>query len=323
MSRTGFHPGRIRPVVERNVGPIRLDTAVGASLSPPHWRDAHPALAAALDLTSDAVYFVTPDTLQICGANAAAAARTGYDASELLFLRLPDVVMSEDGFEPVFDSGFVPDALPATVRALERNKAGRDLPVEIQWQMVESDEDSLLVAVVRDQSPPDRVSEVPRAAEERDYLTSLRGRASLTACLRAADERAQTDFDQIAVLFLDVDRFKQINDTHGHLVGDRVLQTIAARLLSCVRPDDLVVRYGGDEFVVLLHGIRRAEQVEQVVSRIAAEIAVPIALADGVLTVSASIGQAIGRDAVSAEDLLDEADRAMYQAKRARRAKPR
>jgi diguanylate cyclase (GGDEF)-like protein len=167
------------------------------------------------------------------------------------------------------------------------------------------------------------VSEVPRAAEERDYLTSLRGRASLTACLRAADERAQTDFDQIAVLFLDVDRFKQINDTHGHLVGDRVLQTIAARLLSCVRPDDLVVRYGGDEFVVLLHGIRRAEQVEQVVSRIAAEIAVPIALADGVLTVSASIGQAIGRDAVSAEDLLDEADRAMYQAKRARRAKPR
>jgi diguanylate cyclase (GGDEF)-like protein len=310
-------------MVERNVGPSRLDSAVGASLSPPHWRDAHPAFAAALDLTSDAVYFVTPDTLQICGANAAAAARTGYETSELLFLRLPDVVISEDGLEPVFDSDFMPDALPAPMRALERSKSGRDLLVEIHWQLVESDDDSLLVAVVRDQSATEYALAMTAATEERDYLTSLRGRASLTACLRAADERAATDFDQIAVLFLDVDRFKQINDTHGHLVGDRVLQTIAARLLSCVRPDDLVARYGGDEFVVLLQGVRRPGQVEQVVSRIAAEIAIPIPLADGVLTVSASIGQAIGRDAVSAEDLLDEADRAMYQAKRARRAKPR
>jgi len=310
-------------MVKRNVVPNRLDTAVGASLSPPHWRDAHPAFAAALDLLSDAVYFVTPDTLQICGANAAAAARTGYDASELLFLRLPDVVMSDDGLEPDFDSDFTPDALPAPLRALERNKAGRDLPVELHWQLVDADDDPLLVAVVRDQSASGYASTMHAVTEERDYLTSLRGRAALTACLRAADERAEPDFDQIAVLFLDVDHFKQINDTHGHLVGDRVLQTIAARLLSCVRPDDLVARYGGDEFVVLLHGVRRPGQVEQVVSRIAAEIAIPIPLADGVLTVSVSIGQAIGRNAVSAEDLLDEADRAMYQAKRARRAKPR
>ena len=70
-----------------------------------------------------------------------------------------------------------------------------------------------------------------------------------------------------ALLFVDVDRFKEINDTHGHLVGDRVLCEIAQRLLNCVRHDDLVVRYGGDEFVVLLDTVRSRQQVEHLVAR--------------------------------------------------------
>jgi len=308
----------------------KTDTGVESVLGPPHWRDAHPALAAALDLTSDAVYFVTPGTLQICGANAAAAARTGYEPSELLFMRLTEVFEAEGLLiasghtdDPSDSSSAIPrdQELPSVTRAVERSKVGCAAAVDIQWQNVEADGESLLVAVVRDSSSA-ALASIGAEREPRDHLTSLHGRACLTSWLRDADERTDEERGRLALLFVDVDAFKQINDAHGHLVGDRVLQTIATRIVACVRPDDLVVRYGGDEFVVLLQGVLRQEQVEHVVARISAEIALPIVLASGLLHVSASIGLAIGREAVSAADLLDEADQSMYRAKRAR-CKPR
>jgi diguanylate cyclase (GGDEF)-like protein len=144
---------------------------------------------------------------------------------------------------------------------------------------------------------------------DREYL--LRRMSALLRGERAADR-------QFAVLFVDLDNFKQVNDAHGHLMGDRVLREVARRLVGCVRDGDSVVRFGGDEFVVLVEGVAGPTEIEPIVGRIHAALQQPIALPEGEFTLSLSIGAAIASpDHLSPEDLLQAADRAMYAAKRA------
>jgi diguanylate cyclase (GGDEF)-like protein len=122
---------------------------------------------------------------------------------------------------------------------------------------------------------------------------------------------------EFAVLFIDLDNFKQINDRNGHLIGDGVLREVAKRLQSCVRECDHVTRYGGDEFVVLLERVSGLAEVEPVVARIRAALSEPAILSEVRFSLSLSIGVAKSAPHLrSPEDVLAEADRAMYAAKR-------
>jgi diguanylate cyclase (GGDEF)-like protein len=150
-----------------------------------------------------------------------------------------------------------------------------------------------------------------------DPLTGLHDRdffqRQMERLLRDATE-SNNDF---AVLFVDLDDFKAVNDRFGHLVGDRVLREAARRLAACVGPENCVVRYGGDEFVVLIEGAESRVAAETLAKCIRDAIAPPIALAEGDVSLSASVGIATGSpDYRSAEDVLAAADRAMYAAKR-------
>ncbi len=118
-----------------------------------------------------------------------------------------------------------------------------------------------------------------------------------------------------AVLFLDLDGFKDVNDTLGHTVGDELLCAIAERLRGALRPGDLAGRLGGDEFAVLLDDVADVHEAVQVGERLRALLAEPVALRNHVLTLGASIGVAAFADGSSAEDLLRDADLAMYRAK--------
>ena len=121
----------------------------------------------------------------------------------------------------------------------------------------------------------------------------------------------------VAVLFIDLDDFKTINDSLGHAEGDRLLEEVAARLLKATRGFDLVARLGGDEFGVLLDGMMRETDARSVVDRITASLARPVSLGHRELMVGASLGVAHARDARNADELLRNADVAMYHAKTA------
>jgi diguanylate cyclase (GGDEF)-like protein len=156
-----------------------------------------------------------------------------------------------------------------------------------------------------------------------DALTDLPNRALLMDRLEHAVERTIRERVMIAVLFIDLDDFKDVNDAFGHGGGDRLLAQAARRLKRCVRSADTVSRIGGDEFVVVLEGVEDAERVADVVGRIMEGLGAPFALGRDEASVSVSIGVAfldglVVLDGVAereAEELVRAADRAMYRAK--------
>jgi len=153
---------------------------------------------------------------------------------------------------------------------------------------------------------------------QRDLLTDTPNRLLLLDRLESALTLARRHGSRAAVLFLDIDHFKQINDTLGHGVGDEVLKLFARRLEAAVRDSDTVSRYGGDEFLVLLPEISQSSDAELIASKVLAELASPGEVGEHRLDLSASIGIAMyPDDGADASSLIDHADAAMYRCKRA------
>jgi diguanylate cyclase (GGDEF)-like protein len=148
-----------------------------------------------------------------------------------------------------------------------------------------------------------------------DSLTGLPNRALVLDRLRMALIRAQRNQLMPAVVFIDLDGFKVINDRYGHEAGDVVLQEIARRLSHTVREHDTCGRWGGDEFVLVIE-LAHADGIAGIVERTLASATEPVALRDGAVAVGMSIGVAVGHGAERADELLRIADKAMYEAKR-------
>ncbi len=149
-----------------------------------------------------------------------------------------------------------------------------------------------------------------------DPLTGLPNRALFLDRLGVALDRSRRTNASVAVLFLDVDNFKQINDTLGHSAGDRLLIELADRLRGMLRPMDTVARFGGDEFTFLFEDLASEREVVLIAERISSTARVPITLDDTEATITVSIGIAVVADpAIPAETVIREADVAMYRAK--------
>ena len=160
--------------------------------------------------------------------------------------------------------------------------------------------------------------EAMRARATRDELTQLWNRASILAYLKEAMDRGEVHGTALSVLLCDVDHFKNFNDTHGHLVGDQVLQQVAARLAASVRSADYVGRYGGEEFLIVLNNCR-AEDLPRQAERVRRSVTEdPFETHAGSLGVSVSIGATTLRGSgpmPTLQQVVKEADVALYQAK--------
>jgi len=151
---------------------------------------------------------------------------------------------------------------------------------------------------------------------QHDFLTELPNRMLLNDRLSQAIASAKRHRTSLAVLFLDVDRFKQINDSLGHGIGDQLLQSIAQRLVACVRNSDTVSRHGGDEFVVLLSEVARAEDAASTANKLLAAVSRPHRIGHQDLSVTVSVGIGVYPDnGADAETLLENADIALFHAK--------
>jgi diguanylate cyclase (GGDEF)-like protein len=151
---------------------------------------------------------------------------------------------------------------------------------------------------------------------QHDPVTGLPGRVLLEQLAKHMIAAARRSGEQLAVLFLDLDRFKAINDLHGHDIGDHLLRAVARRLRATFRAEDILCRLGGDEFVVVLARIRDAEEAAHVAQKVIARLTSPYDIAGLQLQCAASMGISLfPRDSDTLGQLMQQADRAMYQAK--------
>ncbi|GAA3567270.1 hypothetical protein GCM10022197_24240 [Microlunatus spumicola] len=222
-------------------------------------------------------------------------------------------------------AAFVPPAVLGAQRVL-------GLPLDV-WAVVAGSVAVFGLVIARMKLSLDQIQtanaerEVARVAlahqAAHDSLTGLPNRAQVTYLMRGALGRAQRSGAVVGLLFVDLDGFKQVNDTLGHAAGDEVLVTASHRMQECVRSGDVVARFGGDEFVVLLEPVDEEGSAVAVAERLVAALTLPLVLAGGrEVGIGASVGVAVAQDgAVDPERLLMEADVAVYRAKVAGRGR--
>jgi len=262
-------------------------------------------------------------TLQIVAANAAALRSLGYTLEEVRELRFGDL-FSAEGADAQALVGRLLDAtsrLPVEMR--QRCKDGSQRNVEANCDRLTLGDQQLLGVAVHDVTLRrkaetqllERHQQLDHLAHH-DQLTGLPNRLYLAAHLPGDLEEAKKAGSMLAVLFLDLDRFKHINDSRGHETGDKLLKTVAQRVRSTVRTQDVVVRMGGDEFVVILKGVQHTGQVNETAERINQALSAPMVVDGRTLVTTVSIGVALyPHDGVDMGELLRHSDTAMYQAK--------
>jgi len=190
---------------------------------------------------------------------------------------------------------------------------GAPFPQEISLTALEG---GGIVSVVRDVSERTYAEEQIKHLAYHDALTGLPNRLLFKDRLTVALSHAQRNGTRLAVLFLDLDRFKVINDSLGHNIGDQLLQAVAGRVQSCVRESDTVARLGGDEFTLLLPNLSRSDDAAPVAQKILEAIRYPFRIEERDFFITTSIGISLfPEDGTDAETLIKNADTAMYQAK--------
>lgn len=280
-------------------------------------------LASLVYASSSEAMMVTTLDGQVVDVNPAFTVTTGYTAQEFKG-------QSSDAIRSECNDGTVIDAMREGVSTrgswsgeyLIRRKDGSEFPALLT---VDTFADSALgeprrVALIHDMTEKKRAEEVIWRQANFDALTELPNRHMFYNRLRQEIARARNASTQLALLFIDLDRFKEVNDTLGHDQGDVLLKEIARRISAIVRGTDTVARLAGDEFTIILPDLPDAGAATPIIRALLARIAAPLQLGEESVEVSASIGVALyPRDADSAESLLVRADQAMFAAKSAGR----
>jgi diguanylate cyclase (GGDEF)-like protein/PAS domain S-box-containing protein len=270
--------------------------------------------SAAITASMDGIGILN-DRLEFTYVNDSLARLFGYgDQSMLIGASLCDL------YEPQEQVRFITSIIPLVEQrgrwrgeATGLRRDGIQFPQEISLTSLAG---GGMVSVVRDITERTYAEEQIKHLAYHDALTNLPNRLLFKDRLTVALSHAQRDGSRLAVLFLDLDRFKVINDSLGHNIGDQLLQAVAARVTACVRDSDTVARLGGDEFTVLLPRLNRSDDAAPIASKIIEAVRYPFHIEGREFFITTSIGISLfPEDGTDAESLIKNADTAMYQAK--------
>jgi diguanylate cyclase (GGDEF)-like protein/PAS domain S-box-containing protein len=295
--------------------------AVVRGLVPPG-STANAHYKALIEQATDGILLVGREDGRVLYMNAALAERLGKPAEHAAKLSLRDIIAEDDVTLAALVGKFAGGS-DAPVRLRQRALAQGCIDVEVRLQALEVAGRTAYAFIMRDVSVRNKVEQQLMENQQRldrmahhDQLTGLPNRHYLHAFLPEAIDNARTTETMLGVVFLDLDRFKHINDTRGHETGDKLLQEVARRVRACVRNSDVVIRMGGDEFVIVLRNVKNYDEISHGAGRIVATLNKPILVDGHPLQTTASVGVSIfPRDGTNMMDLLKHSDTAMYQAK--------
>ena len=303
-------------------------SAIGGTLAAIWWKSrltdpSHDARCrAVIEQSPNGLLIAEAASFKIIDANPAFLLSSGYLLKELRALTLPQL-FAIDRNDPDGLMQLQHPVAGVPLQLTQRCRDGSLLEVEATGHSLSLNKNPIVAFTVCDVSLRRKIESQLLEKQQHldhlahhDQLTGLPNRLYLAHHLPGAITEAKRAGTMLAVLFLDLDRFKQINDSRGHEVGDKLLKQVAERVRATVRAEDIVVRMGGDEFIVVLQSIRSTEVINEMAARINAALSAPVIVDGHPLVTTASIGVGLyPRDGADMGELLRHSDTAMYQAK--------
>jgi len=274
----------------------------------------------AMDATADAIFLVDRANMCFVDVNVTACRMLGYERDDFLMVGQRDRGSAPAQLVELYDKLLAGDQSGAMAELMLHRRDGTPLSVEVQRRTLRSGQNWILVAVARDITERKEAERRLLKLAHFDTLTGLPNRSQLYESLTHSLTQAAEHRWALAVLFLDMDRFKNINDTLGHTIGDELLRQFSSRLVDCLRVRDTIGRFGGDEFAAILMLPEGVQSALPVIDKIREAMRQPFDLMGHEVTVTASIGISVyPDDGMDADTLIKYADTAMYRAKEAGR----
>jgi diguanylate cyclase (GGDEF)-like protein/PAS domain S-box-containing protein len=271
-----------------------------------------------LNDSSNEIYVLDAESLNCLQVNVGAVQNLGYTPDELIGKGLPDILadFNPAEFERLVQPLFEGAEESVFYSGQHRRKEGGRYDVEARLQLSTEEEPPVFVVTVLDITERKESERKLIQQANFDQLTELPNRYYMLSRIDGAFSRARREKQRVALLFMDLDNFKTINDTLGHSVGDELLKHAADRIRSVIRVSDTPARLGGDEFLVMLEGLDNAAQAEVVARKLVCCFEKPFDLDSREVYTTTSIGISVYPDDGESVDLLmQHADTAMYQAK--------
>jgi diguanylate cyclase (GGDEF)-like protein/PAS domain S-box-containing protein len=309
-------PGNTAEPAQAPAPTVLVDTRTGGEQDSQHAR-----LRRIFDSSNDAIFVLAVPGCRIIDCNPRAQALLGRDRETVLDQPIDDHLAEESEDMAEFAGQVLETGSGFSDRFHLLSSDGQRIPTEISASVLDLEEGATLLFMVRDISERKLAESRIQHLAYHDTLTDLPNRSLFKDRMKVALARARRSGDLGALLFLDLDNFKRINDTLGHSVGDRLLQIVAQRLTGTLRAEDTVARLGGDEFVILIERLGRdtpviQERLQEIAAKIREVLARPCRLEEHELYVTSSIGiVTFPTDGADVDELLRHADVAMYEAK--------
>lgn len=261
--------------------------------------------------------FIMDDDGWILEANASAEKLYGYTHEELISMNIWDIrsCKEREKFEAQFE--FAKEN-GMTFETVHRKKDGSEFIVEVSSKSSIYKNEKLVMSIIRDISERKLLEANLEYAANHDFLTKIENRVGLFNKYSIAIERAEKNNKKLAVIFIDIDKFKYVNDIYGHKAGDKVLEQFAIRIKETISNKDILARMGGDEFVIINDEVMNEGSAINLAKKIIDQFKEPIAICENIsIQITTSIGIAMfPEDSKDKELLIKYADEAMYAAKK-------